>query len=78
MGLRDDSDKVYSKLLYASPIYHYDRKPVYTAQELEVLKVDAEGKGQTDCMIHRLHDCYITVGTFTRLEQRSLVQLTKQ
>ncbi len=56
MGLRDDSDKVYSKLLYTSPIYHYDGKPVYTAQELEVLKVDTEGKEQTNCMIHCLHD----------------------
>jgi len=56
VGLRDNSDKVYSKPLYASPIYHYDRKPVYTTQELEVFKMDAEGKEQTDRMIHRLHD----------------------
>ncbi len=59
--LRDDSDKVYSKPLYASPIYHYDRKPIYTTQELETLKVDAEGREQTDCMIHRLHDPSLTV-----------------
>ncbi len=60
VGLRDDSDKVYSKPLYTSPIYHYDRKPVYTAQELEVLKADAEGKGQTDHMIHHLHNPLLT------------------
>ncbi len=54
--LCNNSDKVYSKLLYASPIYHYDGKPVYMVQELEVLKVDAEGKVQTNCMIHCLHD----------------------
>jgi len=56
IGLHDDSDKVYSKLLYASLIYHYDRKPTYKAQELEMLKMDAEGKEQTDCMLHCLHD----------------------
>ncbi len=61
VGLRDDSDKVYSKPLYASPIYHYDRKPVYTVQELEVLKADTEGREQTDCMIRRLHDSLLTV-----------------
>jgi len=61
VGLCDDSNKVYSKLLYASPIYHYDGKLIYTAQELEVLKGDAEGKEQTDCMIHHLHDPSLTV-----------------
>jgi len=29
VGLRDDSDKVYTKPLYAAPIFHYDGKPVY-------------------------------------------------
>jgi len=59
--LRDDSDKVYSKPLYALPIYHYDGKPVYTAQELEVLKMDAEGKEQTNHMIRHLHDLSLMV-----------------
>ncbi len=60
VGLCDNSNKVYSKLLYASPIYHYDGKPTYTAQELEMLKWDVEGKEQMDCMIHRLHDPSLT------------------
>jgi len=29
VGLRDDSDKVYTKPLYAAPIFHFDGKPVY-------------------------------------------------
>jgi len=56
MGLRDDSDKVYTKPLYAAPIFHYDGKPVYRAQQLEALKLGAEGQDQTDRMIRRLND----------------------
>ena len=59
--LQDNSDKVYSKPLYASPIYHYNSKPTYMAQQLEVLKMDVEGKEQTDRMIHCLHDPLLTV-----------------
>jgi len=56
VGLRDDSDKVYTKPLYAAPIFHYDGKPVYRAEQLEVLKLGAEGQDQTDRMIRRLND----------------------
>jgi len=56
VGLRDDSDKVYSKPLYAAPIFHYDGKPAYQAEQLETLKLGAEGQEQTDQMIHRLND----------------------
>jgi len=56
IGLRDDSDKVYTKPLYAAPIFHYDGKPVYKAEQLEMLKEGAEGQDQTDRMIHRLND----------------------
>ncbi len=56
VGLHDNSDKVYTKPLYTTPIFHYDRKLVYKAQSLEVLKMDAEGKEQTDCMISHLSD----------------------
>jgi len=56
VGLRSDSDKVYTKLLYAAPIFHYDGKPMYKAQELEMLKKDVEGEEQTNRMIHCLHD----------------------
>ncbi len=48
IGLRDDSDKVYTKPLYTTPIFHYDGKPVYRAQQLEALKIGAEGQDQTD------------------------------
>ncbi len=51
VGLRDNSDKVYTQPLYAAPIFHYDGKPVYMAQELEILKMEGKGKEQTDCMI---------------------------
>jgi len=61
VGLCDDSDKVYSKPLYASLVYHYDGKPTYSAQELEMLKGDMEGKEQMDRMIHRLHDPSLTM-----------------
>jgi len=56
VGLRDDSDKVYSKPLYAAPIFHYDGKPVYRAPQLEALKLGAEGQEQTDRMLRRLND----------------------
>jgi len=56
VGLRDDSDKVYTKPLYAAPIFHYDGKPVYRAEQLEALKLGAEGQDQTDRMIRRLND----------------------
>ena len=46
--LCDDSDKVYTKPLYAAPIFHYDGKPVYRAQQLKMLKMGAEGQDQTD------------------------------
>ncbi len=29
VGLRNDSNKVFTKLLYAAPVFHYDRKPMY-------------------------------------------------
>ncbi len=60
IGLCDNSNKVYTHPLYAAPIFHYDGKPVYRAQELEILKAGAEGKEQTDHMIHRLHDPLLT------------------
>jgi len=60
IGLRDNSQKVYMQPLYAVPIFHYNGKPVYKAQELEMLKMDVEGKAQTDCMIHHLHDPSLT------------------
>ena len=60
VGLRDDSDKVFTKPLYAAPIFHYDGKPVYRAEQLEVLKQGAEGQDQTDRMVRRLNDPSLT------------------
>jgi len=60
VGLHDNSDKVYTQPLYTMPIFHFDGKPVYKAQELEVLKMEAEGKDQMDHMIHRLHNPSLT------------------
>ncbi len=42
IGLHNDTNKVYSKLLYASPIYQYNGKLIYTAEELEFLKFKVE------------------------------------
>jgi len=56
VGLHDDSDKVYTKPLYTAPIFHYDGKPVYRAEQLKKLKLGAEGQDQTDRMIRRLND----------------------
>src|SRR6266702_5067076 len=44
--LHNDSNKVYTQPLYAAPVFHYNGKPVYKAQELEILKMKAEGKEQ--------------------------------
>ncbi len=56
IALRRDSDKVFSKPLYASPVYAYDGKPTYAAGELDYLKADAEGREFTDRLIDREGD----------------------
>ncbi len=56
IGLRSDSSKIFTKPLYTAPIFHYDGKPVYRAEQLEKLKLGVEGQDQTDQMIHRLND----------------------
>ena len=56
IALHDNTDKVYSKPLYAAPIYQYDGKPVYTTAELDYLKADAQGREFTDRMIERVGD----------------------
>jgi len=48
IALRKDLDKVFSKPLYASPIYKFDGKPLYMTRELDYLKADAEGREFTD------------------------------
>jgi len=56
IALRHDSDKVFSKPLYASPIYRYDGKPTYATADLDYLKADAEGREFTDRLIDREGD----------------------
>jgi len=48
IALRKDSDKVFSKPLYASPVYQFDRKPTYATGELDYLKTDVQGWEFTD------------------------------
>jgi len=48
IALRKDSDKVFSKPLYASPVYKFDGKPTYATGELDYLKANAEGREFTD------------------------------
>src|SRR6266702_1059195 len=53
IALRKDSDKVFSKHLYALPVYAFDGKPTYVDGELDYLKADAEGREFTDRLIDR-------------------------
>jgi len=59
--LRNDSNKVYTKPLYATPIFHYDGKPVYRVEQLEKLKMGAEEQERTDWMIRCVNDPLLTV-----------------
>ncbi len=61
VGLRDDSDKVYSKPLYATPIYSFNGKPVYTIQDLDILKSNTADWERWDRMIQHLGDPSLTV-----------------
>ncbi len=56
IALRSDSDKVFSKPLYAAPVYAFDSKPTYATGELDYLKVDVEGREFTDRLIERESD----------------------
>jgi len=52
---------VYSKPLYASPVYLYEGKPIYKTEELDYLKAEAEGCEMMDWMISRVGDLSLTV-----------------
>jgi len=56
IALWKDSDKVFSKPLYASAVYAFDGKPTYATGELDYLKVDARGREFTDRLIDREGD----------------------
>ena len=51
---------MYSKPLYASPVYQYDGKPTYTMVELDILKMDAEGRDLMDQMVEHVGDVLLT------------------
>jgi len=56
IALCKDSDKVFSKPLYASPVYAFDGKPTYVMGELDYLKADVQGQEFTDWLIDREGD----------------------
>ncbi len=56
VALRKDTDKVFSKPLYALPVYRFEGKPTYSTTELDYFKVDTEGREMTDWLIDRAHD----------------------
>ncbi len=56
IALRRDLDKVFSKPLYAVPVYAFDGKPTYATGELDYLKVDAQGREFTDQLIDQEGD----------------------
>ena len=56
MALHKDTDKVFSKPLYATPVYKFEGKPVYPTADLDYLKADAVGWEMTDWLIDRTHD----------------------
>ncbi len=51
IALQHDSNKVFSKPLYASLVYAYDGKPTYATGELDYLRADAQGREFTDWLI---------------------------
>ncbi len=48
VALRTDTNKVFSKPLYAAPVYRFEGKPTYPVASLDYLKADAEGREMTD------------------------------
>jgi len=56
VALHTDTDKVFSKPLYATPVYKFEGKPTYATAELDYLKADAQGWEITDRLIDRTHD----------------------
>jgi len=61
IALRKDLDKVFSKPLYASPVYAFDGKPTYATGELDYLKADAQGREFTDRLVDREGDLSLKV-----------------
>src|SRR6266702_6297851 len=60
VGLHQDSDKVFSKPLYASPVYKFEGKPTYAQADLDYLKANAPGQEMMDRLIAWEHDLTLT------------------
>ncbi len=56
VALRTDTNKVFSKPLYAAPVYKFKGKPVYPVASLDYLKADAQGREMMDRLISRTND----------------------
>ena len=78
IGLWDDTDKVYSKVLYASPIYHFDGKLTYTMEELDWFKFGVKDQDCMDWMIEwvgdvsltaEIHQFWVVTAELERMEQ---------
>jgi len=61
IALHRDSDKVFSRPLYASAVYAFDGKPTYATGELDYVKADAQGREFTDWLIDREGDLSLKV-----------------
>ena len=56
LGILEDSDKVYSRPLYADPIWHFSERPRYTAEELAALDYSSPKRERVDGCIVTLRD----------------------
>jgi len=56
VALRTDTDKVFSKPLYAVLMYKFEGKPTYPVASMDYLKADAEGREMMDRLIERMKD----------------------
>ncbi len=56
IAIQRDSDKVFSKPLYAGAVYAFDGKTTYATGELDYLKADAQGREFMDRLIDREGD----------------------
>ncbi len=61
IALHTDTDKVFSKPLYAALVYKFEGKPTYATAELDYLKADAQGREMMDRLIDRTHDILLKV-----------------
>ena len=56
MGIVNDSDKVFTKPLYADPVWPFTRRPIYTPEELVTLEHGYVGRADLDRCVETLRD----------------------